>query len=312
MTSSLNKQCGLLWKHCLLKRDNEVNQLGLFRTFIAVVELGSFTAAARHLGKTKSIVSKQVAQLEVLLNIRLFNRTTRAIHITEQGSHVYQHALVIIEQVDSLFQLNPTGNDSLTGRLRISAPHTFAETTLMATLPSFMKLHPKLKIELVLNDHYVDLIAAGFDLAFRIGRLDDSNLIARKIGLCQQMLVASPAFIDRHAPIEKLSQLADLPCVVDTNRREGSKWALLINGHTEQVRVNAQLEVNSAAAAAMAAASGIGIALLPDFAAAPFLESDTLTVVLPQYQSPLLGIYAIYPHRDYLTKKVTALLEHLA
>nr|WP_251080797.1 LysR family transcriptional regulator [Motilimonas cestriensis] len=284
----------------------------MFRTFIAVVERGSFTAAARHVGKTKSIVSKQVAQLELLLNLRLFNRTTRALHITEQGASVYQHALAIIEQVDSLFQLNTSVSDPLTGRLRISAPHTFSETTLMAKLPSFMKLHPQLKIELVLNDHYVDLVAAGFDLAFRIGQLDDSNMIARKIGLCQQMLVASPAFIACHAPIEAITQLAELPCVVDTNRREGAKWLFVRDGQTEHVRVSAKLEVNSAAAAAMAAAAGIGIALLPEFAAASFLESGALVVVLPHYTLPSMGVYAIYPHRDYLTQKVSALLDHLS
>ncbi|GDY24462.1 LysR family transcriptional regulator [Agarivorans sp. Toyoura001] len=287
-----------------------MNHLALFSSFVAVVEHGSFTQAAQHLGKTKAIVSRQVSQLEAQLNSRLISRTTRALSITESGKEVYQRARAILEQVDDLSQYSQQQNEQLSGRLRLSAPQTFGELNLMKILPSFMQKHPQLKVELVLNDRYVDIVEEGFDLAIRIGQLDDSNLIARKIASYQQVLVASPKFVTKHQ-VTHFEQLSTLACIVDSNRRGGNKWQFTRQGSIHSVKVNPQLNVNSALAAAVAAEQGLGICLSPAFAVQQQLTNGSLVSLFDDYLNDGIGVYAIYPHRQYLTKKVSAFINHL-
>ncbi|MGY5452600.1 LysR family transcriptional regulator [Agarivorans sp. MS3-6] len=287
-----------------------MNQLALYTSFVAVVEHGSFTLAAKHLGKTKAIVSRQVNQLEAQLNSRLISRTTRALSVTESGKEAYQRARIILEQVDDLNQLSQQQNDQLSGRLRISAPQTFAELNLMSVLPSFMQAHPQLKVELVLNDRYVDIVEDGFDLAIRIGQLEDSNLIARQVTRFKQVLVASPQYLS-HQPISSLEQLAKRPCIVDSNRRGGNKWQFSHQGKEHSIKVNAILSVNSALAAAAAAEQGLGVCLSPEFAVQQQLAKGSLVSLLDDYSSGDVGVYVIYPHRQYLTKKISAFIAHL-
>ncbi|WP_411991897.1 LysR family transcriptional regulator [Agarivorans sp. DSG3-1] len=287
-----------------------MNHLALFSSFVAVVEHGSFTQAAQHLGKTKAMVSRQVSQLEAQLNSRLISRTTRALSITESGKEVYQRARAILEQVDDLSQYSQQQNEQLSGRLRLSAPQTFGELNLMKILPSFMQKHPQLKVELVLNDRYVDIVEEGFDLAIRIGQLDDSNLIARKIASYQQILVASPKFVTKHQ-VTHFEQLSTLACIVDSNRRGGNKWQFTRQGSIHSVKVNPQLNVNSALAAAVAAEQGLGICLSPAFAVQQQLTNGSLVSLFDDYLNDGIGVYAIYPHRQYLTKKVSAFINHL-
>ncbi|MDO6763110.1 LysR family transcriptional regulator [Agarivorans sp. 1_MG-2023] len=287
-----------------------MNHLALFSSFVAVVEHGSFTQAALHLGKTKAIVSRQVSQLEAQLNSRLISRTTRALSVTESGKEIYQRARVILEQVDDLSQYSQQQNEQLSGRLRLSAPQTFGELNLMKILPRFMQKHPQLKVELVLNDRYVDIVEEGFDLAIRIGQLDDSNLIARKIASYKQVLVASPEFVTKHQ-VTHFEQLSTLACIVDSNRRGGNKWQFTRQGSIHSVKVNQQLNVNSALAAAMAAEQGLGICLSPAFAVQQQLANGSLVSLFDDYLNDDIGVYAIYPHRQYLTKKVSAFINHL-
>ncbi len=290
-----------------------MDQLGLLHSFAAVVESGSFTGAAKQLGKTKGIVSRQVNQLEALLDMRLLNRTTRAIAVTEQGREVYDRARHIIDEFESLDNIESSDQQQLSGRLRISAPQTFGEINLMAILPAFMQQHPKLHVELQLNDRYVDIVDEGFDLALRIGTLEDSNLIARKIGVLEQKLVANPDFLAQHPPITQPEDLSSLPCIYDSNRRGGTKWQLFHRKSQQEhsVKITPVFTVNSALAATTATEQGLGVSLAPAFAVAASLEKGTLQTVLAEFSCPSIGIYAIYPHRQYLAQKVKRLIDFL-
>ncbi|AWB65652.1 LysR family transcriptional regulator [Saccharobesus litoralis] len=245
------------------------------QNFVAVVQEGSYTAAGRYLGKTKAIVSRQVNQLESVLNSKLINRSTRSFSITDEGHAVYEQCLFIINQVERLESLNK-GDDCLTGRIRICAPQTYTEQVLMRCFCQFKALHPNLHMDIQVSDQFVDIVEQGFDLGIRIGQLADSNLIARQLARVKPLLVASPEFIAHHSPILSIEQIASLPCISDSNRRTGTTWHYIDNGQQKSLKIKASIRVNSAHAAAQAAMLGSGVALLPDFAVQAALNKGDL------------------------------------
>ena len=287
-----------------------MDKLVLMSSFTAVVEQGSYTEAAKRLGKTKAIVSKQVSQLEEHLDIRLINRTTRTLAITDAGKEIYERCRQILDEV-SVLESSAQGLDLIAGRIRISAPHTFGEVELMNLLTSFMQKHPHLQVELHLNDRFINLIEDGIDLAIRIGKMDDSNLIARKISEMNSVLVASPSWIAQNRPINEPKDLEYVDCLIDSNRRDGTRWSFLNNGKPETVKVSGRFTVNSAVASARAAIDGLGISLSPNFAVRQAIGEGKLQVLLEDYQPPQIGIYAVYPHRKHLATKVQALVDYL-
>lgn len=287
-----------------------MNNLSIFASYIAVVEEGSFTKAAKQLGKTKAIVSRQVNQLEDDLGMRLLNRTTRAVSVTEQGREIYERLLRIMDEVASLETQSNTSTE-LSGRLRISAPQTFGEQQLMAVLPGFMQAHPHLNVELQLNDRYVDIVEEGFDLAIRIGELEDSSLVARKIGEVAQILVASPEFLAQSSAIVKPEDLENLACIHDNNFRGGLRWRFVKEEKSYQVQIKPRLRVNGAMAAASAARQGLGVSICPDFAIETDLNNGKLVPLLSDYFISKIGIYAVYSHRRSNTPKVSEFIQYL-
>ncbi|MCJ8340296.1 MAG: LysR substrate-binding domain-containing protein [Pseudomonadales bacterium] len=285
-----------------------MDKLTLMNSFAAVVEQGSYTKAAASLGKTKAIVSKQVSQLEELLQAKLINRTTRSIAITDTGKVIYASARQILDDVGAL-QLTAQGQkDAISGRLRISAPQSFAEIKLTPLLAKFMLAYPNITVDMQLNDRYVDIVDEGFDLAIRIGEMQDSNLIARKIGAIESVLVASPALLKQYPKIQTPDDIRQLPAIHDSNRRSGAKWRFSLQGLNQTVLPNTRLTVNSAVAAKSAAVAGLGISLLPDFSVQQELQLGSLVRLLSPYTPQQTGIYILYPHRQHLTAKVQALL----
>ena len=285
-----------------------MDKLTLMNSFAAVVEQGSYTKAAASLGKTKAIVSKQVSQLEELLQAKLINRTTRSIAITDTGKVIYASARQILDDVGAL-QLTAQGQkDAISGRLRISAPQSFAEIKFTPLLAKFMLAYPNITVDMQLNDRYVDIVDEGFDLAIRIGEMQDSNLIARKIGAIESVLVASPALLKQYPKIQTPDDIRQLPAIHDSNRRSGAKWRFSLQGLNQTVLPNTRLTVNSAVAAKSAAVAGLGISLLPDFSVQQELQYGSLVRLLSPYTPQQTGIYILYPHRQHLTAKVQALL----
>lgn len=285
-----------------------MDKLKLMSSFIAVAEEGTYTAAARRLGKTKALVSIHIDKLEALLSVRLISRTTRSLRLTDSGSVYYEEAKRVIDDIASLEANLRQEHQALTGRLRLSAPTTFGEVVLMPFVARLSLLHPHLIPDITLSDRYVDLVAEGFDLAIRVGQLKDSNLIARPVGQVELKVCVSPSFIQQYGTPSEPSQLSQLPCVVDRNFRQSGMWQF---SETEQIKVMEKASVNNAMAAARMAVVGSVASLSPDFAVDEYIADGRLIQIFEHYKLAPLPIHVVYPHRQHLSSKVTVLTEAL-
>ncbi|GHD13001.1 LysR family transcriptional regulator [Tianweitania populi] len=290
-----------------------MDTLTRMRAFIDVVEAEGFSAAARKIGRSKALLSKYVRELEDELGALLLNRTTRQFSMTEAGHTYYQRAAEIVREIDSLSDTVRESSGDVRGRIKMSAPRTFADAAIGQSLVDFAKENPQITLEIRLDDRFIDLVEEGFDLAIRITRLESSSLIARRLAPFTTRLCASPALIEKHGIPQKPQDLSNLPCIIDTNTRYLSSWPFCNEaGETISVAVSGPMEVNSPLASRAAAISGLGFALLPDFVAAPAIEDGTLVSVLQDRIPRDGGIFVVYPHRRYLPAKVRALVDFLA
>ncbi len=289
-----------------------MDTLTRIRAYIDVVDAEGFSAASRKVGKSKALLSKYVRELEDELGALLLNRTTRQFSMTEAGHTYYRTASEILKEIDNLADLVRENNTDLKGRLKISAPRTFVDAEIGQSLIDFGREHPELLLEIVSDDRFVDLVEEGFDVAIRITRLEDSMLIARKLGDFHLKICVSPDFLERTGPIDHPSELSRLPCVIDTNGKSHSNWRFVdAKGTGFSVPVTGQIEVNSPSSALRAAASGLGIAQVPEFIARAGLQDGKIVSILDDYLPSDRGIYAIYPHRRYLPAKVRTFVDFL-
>jgi DNA-binding transcriptional LysR family regulator len=289
-----------------------VDTLTRMRAFIDVVEAEGFSAAARKIGRSKALLSKYVRELEDELGALLLNRTTRQFSLTEAGHTYYRRASEIIREIDSLQETVRETSGDVRGRIKLSAPRTFADAPIGQSLIDFAKEHPDITLEIHLDDRFVDLVEEGFDLAIRISRLENSSLIARRLAPFSIVLCASPELVAKYGLPQRPQELAKLPCIIDTNSRYLSNWPFLgENAEVISVSVSGPIEANSPLAARAAALSGLGFASLPDFIAEPDIESGRLITVLEDRIVRGGGIFAVYPHRRYLPAKVRVLVDFL-
>ncbi|WP_299870044.1 LysR family transcriptional regulator [uncultured Hoeflea sp.] len=289
-----------------------MDTLTRIRAFIDVVEAEGFSAAARKVGRSKALLSKYVRELEDDLGALLLNRTTRQFSLTEAGHTYFRTASDILKEIDNLADLVREGSTDLKGRIRVSAPRTFADAAIGKSLIDFALAHPDVTLEIISDDRFVDLVEEGFDIAIRITRLEDSGLIARKLAAFSLIACASPEFLEKHGPITHPSQLSGIPCIIDTNSRFLKNLRFENeDGTALTVSVDGRLEVNSPLAAMRAAEAGLGVAVLPDFVFREREAKGTLTPILSDFLPDDRGIYAIYPHRRYLPAKVRAFVDYL-
>ncbi len=282
------------------------------RAFIDVVEAEGFSAAARKIGRSKALLSKYVRELEDELGALLLNRTTRQFSLTEAGHTYYKRASEIVREVDSLSDAVRESSGDVRGRIKLSAPRTFADAPIGQSLIDFAVAHPEIVLEIQLDDRFVDLVEEGFDLAIRITRLENSSLIARRLSPFAIRLCASPEAIEKYGAPERPQDLAGKPCVIDTNGRWLSNWPFVgDDGQMFTVSVSGRIEVNSPIAARAAAVSGLGWAVLPDFIAEPDIKAGRLVPVLDETLPKGGGIFAVYPHRRYLPAKVRVFVDFL-
>jgi DNA-binding transcriptional LysR family regulator len=290
-----------------------MDTLTRMRAFIDVVEAEGFSAAARKIGRSKALLSKYVRELEDELGALLLNRTTRQFSLTEAGHTYYRRASEIVREVDSLADAVRESSGDVRGRIKLSAPRTFADAPIGQSLVDFAKEHPDIVLEIDLDDRFVDLVEEGFDLAIRISRLESSSLIAKRLSPFSVRICGSPELIAKHGTPTKPQDFARLPCIVDTNGRWLSNWPFKGDtSDTISVSVSGPLEVNSPMVARAAAVSGLGFAILPDFIAAPEIIEGRLVPVLDDRILQGGGIFAVYPHRRYLPAKVRVFVDFLA
>ena len=290
-----------------------MDTLTRMRAFIDVVEAEGFSAAARKIGRSKALLSKYVRELEDELGALLLNRTTRQFSLTEAGHTYYRRASEIVREVDSLADAVRESSGDVRGRIKLSAPRTFADAEIGHSLIDFAKQHPDIVLEIHLDDRFVDMVEEGFDLAVRITRLENSSLIARRLSPFSVRVCAAPELIAATGMPARPQDLSRMPCIIDTNGRWLSNWPFKGDeGDAVSVPVSGPMEVNSPMAARAAAVAGLGFAILPDFIAAPEIAEGRL---LPLLDNRILqggGIFAVYPHRRYLPAKVRALVDFLA
>ncbi|EEZ10342.1 LysR family transcriptional regulator, partial [Brucella melitensis bv. 3 str. Ether] len=254
------------------------------RAFIDVVEAEGFSAAARKIGRSKALLSKYVRELEDELGARLLNRTTRQFSLTEAGHTYYHRALEIIREIDALQDAVSETSSDARGRIKLSAPRTFADAVIGQSLIDFCLAHPEIVLDVRLDDRFVDLVEEGFDLAIRITRLQDSSLIAKRLSPFHSVLCGAPELIARVGKPQRPEDLTDRPCIVDTNARARNNWHFRnMDGSMMTVPVSGPIEINSPVATKNAALAGLGFCMLPAFIAEDEIEQGKLITCLDEF-----------------------------
>lgn len=281
------------------------------RAFVAVVDSNGFSAAARGSGRSKALMSKYVAELEEELGARLLNRNTRQLSLTEAGEAAYEEAQELLKRIGRLREEIEATATMPRGRLRISMPRTFGDGDLSRAVMEFLTLYPEIRMELTLEDRFVDLVTEGFDAAIRVSALADSSLIARKLAEFRVAVCATPEVIATHGRPEHPSELAGLPCVIDTNVRFRGNWPFSHAGARFSVPVTGRVEASSPFAIAAAARVGLGFCRVPRMIVEEDIKSGRLVPVLDEYEPTELGIFVVYPHRERVPAKLRVFIDHL-
>jgi DNA-binding transcriptional LysR family regulator len=279
--------------------------------FVTVVEAGSFTAAADRLEVSQPAVSRAVTALEKRLGVRLLQRTTRRLQLTEAGGDLYRRAARALAELEEAQHEVARHQTEPRGTLRVSAPTSFTISWLGHTVGEFLRRHPGVRLDLQLEDRHVDLVADGFDLAIRVATLDDSQLVAQRLAPARTVLCAAPEYLARRGTPREPDDLLQHDCIVYTNGAAARKWRLNSNGRTLVMPVQGPVLTNNGLVEKFAALDGLGIVLLPVFYVAAELRSGRLRVVLPEFPPVELGVYAVYPERRGLSAKVRAYVQFL-
>lgn len=282
-------------------------------TFIRVVETGSLSAAAERLNIAKSAVSRRIADLEARLGVQLLHRTTRRINLTESGRQFYQRSQRILADLDETEQLISSEHANLRGTIRIAAPLSFGILHLSPVLDEFLKLHPELNFDLDLNDRTVNLMGEGVDLGIRIGKLEDSSLMARRLATSRYIVCASPAYLEQFGEPQHPKDLQHHVGLSYSNIPENQLWQFTDQDGTHySVRVPYRMRANNGDVLLTAALDGLGILPTVDFISYQAIKSGQLRQVLKEYNIEETGVYAIYPAQRHLPKRIRVLIDFLA
>lgn len=276
--------------------------------FARVVEAGSFTAAARLLGMPKTTVSRRVAALERAVGVRLLQRTTRSLGLTDAGRLYYEQAGQALRTIEEANRRLAEARAEPSGTIRISAPVGFGGY-LTATVLDFLAAYPKTRVELLLTDDRLNLIETGIDLAFRTGVLPDSTLIARRLGSTHRVLCASPDYLARRGTPASPADLAGHDCVIAGRSAAGASWVLEGPQGQETVTVSGRFAANEMQVVAAGSIAGHGIALLPSGIAEARIRDGRLLRVLADYTTAAGGIHVVYPSSRHLSPLVKAFIE---
>ena len=293
-----------------------MDQLETMRTFVRVARATSFTAAGRQLGLSRALVSRRVAALESRLKVRLLNRSTRCVSITEEGSAYLARCERVLEEIEALEGLTTADRALAKGAIRLHAPKSFGTLVLADALIEFAKAHPGIRTSLMLGDFTFrpyDFVEHGLDIGIRISPIRDSSLIARKIGAVESVLCASPAYLKRHGVPENPAELATRPCLAHLNLAPNDRvWTFQGPNGTMAIDIGGPFYSNSALALRKAALASLGIALLPEYCVRHDLADGALVRLLPLFNLPVRPILAVRPRSIYLTRKTQLLVEFLA
>lgn len=286
-------------------------ELGALRTFIAVAEHASFTRAAEQLGMPKARVSTTIQQLEAELGTRLLHRTTRTVRLSPDGEQFRERALLLLADADDLQALFHQAPGALRGRLRVDMPIGLARMVVIPQLPAFMAAHPRLDIELSTTDRRVDVVHEGFDCVLRVGQLQDSELVARRLGVQRQINVASPAYLAAHGTPHSLCDLARHRIVRYAPGLGGglAVWEYTADDGLATLPMASVVTVTSTDAYREACLAGLGIIQAPAYWLRPYIDAGALVEVMPAFGAPPMPVSLIYPNRRHVPKRVQAFMD---
>lgn len=300
-----------------------MDRLQAMETFVRVVESGSFSAVAREQNTVQSAVSKQVAALEAHLGAKLLSRTTRRLSLTEDGERYFEQVRRLVAEVQEAERTIKRGEQELTGVLRVAAAVGYGRLVLMPLVKSFLALHPQVKIDLKLNDGFIDLVEQGIDVTVRVGDLADSSLIARRIGTARRVLLASRHYLrgtsPRVPPLQQPQDLLEHNCIVYTELATRNEWTFIAGaganapvGSVVSVQAQGNLQTNSSEVIRAAVIDGIGISYSPTWLFERELASGEVQILLPDWLARPVPIHLVSPPHRRNAAKVRAFSDHVA
>lgn len=291
-----------------------MNRLDAMQIFVRVAELASFTKAADSLGLPKASISTSVQQLESLLGTRLLHRTTRRVQLTLDGQIFYERSKDLLADMDDLEGLFQQGASNLTGRLRIDMPSSMAKNRVIPRLPEFLAQHPQLQVEISSTDRRVDLIREGFDCVVRVGKLGDSSLIARPLGVLALLNCASPGYLARFGTPKTLDDLIQHQLIhyVPILGSKSYGFEYIENGEAKQLVMQGNISVNNSDAYSAACLAGFGIAQIPRVGAQEYIAQGKLVEILPAYRAEPMPVSLLYPNRRNLSRRVQVFMDWIS
>lgn len=281
------------------------------RVFSAVVESGSFAAAADKLDLSRGMATRYVAQIEAHLGVRLLNRTTRRLSLTEAGSDYYQRATQVLALIDEAESFAAQKASMPRGTLRVNAPVIFGVRHLACAIGAYLQRFPEVKVDLSLNDREVDLVSEGTDLAVRIASKIDAGLVARPLTRTRIVACAAPSYLKAHGVPKSPSDLVRHNCLTYSYDAFQFDWRFKRRGRDVTVKVSGNLHGNHGEILCNAAIDGLGIILQPTFLVHDAIRAKKLVRILPGWETDELKIYAVYPHRKFLPPKVRSFVDFL-
>jgi DNA-binding transcriptional LysR family regulator len=288
-----------------------MDRLRAMEIFVQTVDAGSFSAASRALNTSVASVTRYVAYLEEHLGIRLMQRSSRKLALTEGGTTYYARCRQILDDLaDADSQVGATAVQAK-GVIKLSVPVSLGVHYLAPRWPEFLSRYPDVALDLSITDRVVDILEDGFDAAIRVGRLTDSSLVARKLAPARVVVCAAPSYLARRGAPTDVADLAAHDCLIYTSVSPADEWTLQRQGDTRHVRVAGRVNANNGDTLRAAALAGQGILAQPAFLVGPDLAAGRLVEVLPGWEMEEMGIYAVYPSRRHMSGKLRALLDFL-
>jgi len=288
-----------------------MDKLVSMRVFSAVAKNGSFSKAAKKLSISKAMVSKHIKNLENSLSVRLFNRTTRKLNLTDAGSSYYEKVNIILSEIDETESAISQLNSEPKGKLKVMAQPSFGAFHLSRALSLYLKKYTEVTVNLELSHRIPDLVEENIDLAFHVGELNDSMYVSRRIASARRVICASPEYIKKNGMPKKPEDLLNHNCLIYMPRNDMGKWEFLDKGKRKKIKVTGDIQCNSGDALRVASIQSRGITQLPTYMVGLDIQAGRLEAVLEDFEPEKQPIYAIYNHRKYVSAKIKTFIDFI-
>lgn len=289
-----------------------MDKLQAMAVFVQIAESGSLTAAARELDRSLPAVVRTLAALEEEVQVRLLNRTTRRIALTEQGRLYLEHCRKILADIEETERLLGNDQQEPSGMLTLTAPVRFGEMYVAPAVNRFLQQHPRVQVNLLLLDRVVNMLDEGIDLAVRIAPLSDSSLIAKPVADIRRVVCASPEILARHGQPTHPDALAQLPCVRFNGISAGSVWPFQDGAKKLNVKITGSLMCNQIAASVEACVAGLGFGYFYSYQVMPYVKQGKLNIILEEFELPSQPVSLVYQHRQLLSAKIRTAVDWLS